>query len=74
MNTWLVTKIMNVLATRKIGINMSQSKNIDFDVMSMAHDMGDDFGLEFETLDLIAIEFQISIDEVREILSEGNVD
>lgn len=44
--------------------------NIDFKIMSMAHDMGDDFGSEFETLDYLATIFQISIDEVREILSE----
>jgi len=48
--------------------------NIDFEVMSMAHDMGDDFGADQETLDYLATIFQLSIDEVREILKEGCVD
>ena len=48
---------------------MGYFKELEIQIMSMAHDMGDDFGFEDETVDYIACELQISKDEVREVLS-----
>ena len=48
---------------------MGYFKELEIQIMSMAHDMGDDFGFEDETVDYIASELQISKDEVRQVLS-----
>jgi hypothetical protein len=44
--------------------------NLDIEVQSMAHDMGDDFGDEESTIELISKYFGISIDQARAILSD----
>ena len=43
-------------------------------VQEMAHQLGDDFGFEDSTVEYIASELQISMDEVREILDESDSD
>jgi DNA-directed RNA polymerase sigma subunit (sigma70/sigma32) len=49
---------------------MDAIKNLAITVQEMAHQLGDDFGFEDSTVEYIASEMQISMDEVREILDE----
>lgn len=53
---------------------MGAIKNIAITVQEMAHQMGDDFGFEDATVNYIAGELAISIDEVREILDGADSD
>ena len=53
---------------------MGAIKNLEITVQEMAHQLGDDFGFEDSTVEYIASELQISMDEVREILDESNSD
>lgn len=53
---------------------MGAIKNIAITVQEMAHQMGDDFGFEDTTVNYIAGELAISIDEVREILDGADPD
>ena len=48
---------------------MGAVKNLAIEVQEMAHQLGDDFGFEQETIDYIASELQISTEEVEEILN-----
>lgn len=68
MNTMPATIIMNNLVTRKIGGNMSKMKNLAISIMEMAEQIGDPYGVNGETADYIATEFQISVDEVQAFL------
>ena len=43
-------------------------EKIDLQIQTMAHDMGDDFGFEDSTVEYIASELQVSVDEVRAVL------
>ena len=53
---------------------MGAIKNLEITVQEMAHQLGDDFGFEDSTVEYIASELQISMDEVREILDESDSD
>ncbi len=53
---------------------MNAVQNLEITVQEMAHQLGDDFGFEDSTVEYIASELQISIDEVREILDESDSD
>lgn len=44
---------------------------IDRTIRKMAEILGDPAGTEFETLEYIAMELQISVDEVEDTLTEG---
>lgn len=52
---------------------MGYFANLEVEIMSMAHNMGDDYGSENETVQYIASELQISEEEVRQVL-EGDPD
>ncbi len=53
---------------------MNAVQNLEITVQEMAHQLGDDFGFEDSTVEYIASELQISMDEVREILDESDSD
>lgn len=53
---------------------MGAIKDLAITVQEMAHQLGDDFGFEDSTVEYIASELQISMDEVREILDECDRD
>jgi hypothetical protein len=50
---------------------MNTTEVLAFQAQEMAHQMGDDFGFEDSTVEYIATELQISVDEVREMLDAG---
>lgn len=52
---------------------MEYFKDLELEIMKMAHRIGDDFGFEDSTVDYIASELQISVDEVREVLDSDPV-
>jgi energy-converting hydrogenase A subunit M len=47
---------------------MGHYNSIDLEIMNMAHSLRDPYGFSEETVDYIAGELQISLDEVREVL------
>lgn len=47
---------------------MGKVKNIAISIMEMAQQIGDPYGFENETVDYIAGELQISVDEVQAVL------
>lgn len=47
---------------------MGKMKDINIGIIEMARQIGDPYGFENETIDYIASEFQISIDEVQAVL------
>ncbi len=53
---------------------MGAIKDLAITVQEMAQHLGDDFGFEDSTVEYIASELQISMDEVREILDECDRD
>jgi energy-converting hydrogenase A subunit M len=52
---------------------MGYFTSIEQEIMSMAHDMGDDFGEDSETIKIISRALQISVEEVQQVL-EGDHD
>ena len=53
---------------------MNAIKDLEITVQEMAHQLGDDYGFEDSTVEYIASELQISLDEVREILDSEEYD
>lgn len=47
---------------------MGKMKDIVISIMEMAEQIGDPYGFENETVDYIATELQISVDEVQSVL------
>ena len=48
---------------------MGYFANLEIEIMSMAHDMGDDFGDDAETVKIISRALEVSVDEVQRVLS-----
>ena len=53
---------------------MNAINDLAITVQEMAHQLGDDFGFEDSTVEYIASELQISVDEVREMLEDEEWD
>jgi len=49
---------------------MGYFSNLEIEVMSMAHDMGDDFGEDAETIKIISRALEVSVEDVQRILHE----
>jgi energy-converting hydrogenase A subunit M len=49
---------------------MGYFKDLEIDIMSMAHDMGDDYGQDADTVLTIARVLDIPVLEVQRVLSE----
>lgn len=49
---------------------MGYFKDLEIDIMSMAHDMGDDYGQDADTILTIARVLDIPVTEVQRVLSE----
>lgn len=47
---------------------MGKVKNIAIGILKLAQQIGDPYGFEDETVDYIATQFQISVDEVQAVL------
>ena len=48
---------------------MGYFDNLHYDIMEMAHDMGDDFGEDAETIMVISRVLDVSPEEVQRVLS-----
>lgn len=52
---------------------MGYFANLELEIMEMAHDMGDDFGEDAETIKIISRALEVSPEEVQRVL-EGDPD
>lgn len=49
---------------------MGYFANLEVEIMTMAHDLGDDFGEDAETIKLISRTLEVSVEDVQRVLSE----
>jgi hypothetical protein len=51
---------------------MGYYKDLEVEIMSMAHDMGDDFGEDAETIKIISRALDVSPEEVQRVLESDS--
>lgn len=49
---------------------MGYFANLEVEIMTMAHDLGDDFGEDAETIKIISRTLEVSVEDVQRVLSE----